>query len=200
MYKIKETVIVEGVYDKIRLSGFLDGIILTTGGFGIFTDKNKQETIKNLAKKTGIVIFTDADTAGFKIRNFVKQLADPDMVKHAYIPDIEGKEKRKRIPGKEGLLGVEGVKNEILLKALTDAGCEIDGMVSTNNDSRKITKTDFYFLGLSGCEGGDKRREILASSLGVSTKISANMLLDVVNRLMTYEMFEKKCDELFGEN
>ena len=117
MYKIKEAVIVEGVYDKIKLSSIIDGIILTTNGFGVIKDKPLMNTIRELSERTGIVILTDSDAAGFKIRSFIKQSLDPGKVKHAYIPDIKGKEKRKREPGKEGLLGVEGVDKEIILDA-----------------------------------------------------------------------------------
>lgn len=197
MYKIKEAIIVEGTYDKIKLSGFIDGIIFVTGGFSVISNKNKLATIKTLAEKTGIVILTDSDTAGFKIRNFIKQSIPEDQIKHAYIPDIPGKEKRKAHPGKEGLLGVEGVSQEIIIKALKDAGCEIDGHAEKIASSRPITKADLYTLGLSGDENSTNKRHTLAESLGMPSKISANMLLSVLNRLMTYDELVKLTDELF---
>lgn len=197
MYKIKESIIVEGVYDKIRLSGFIDGIIVAVGGFSVFTNEKKQASIKTLAEKTGIVILTDADAAGFKIRNFIKQLVPAEQVKHAYIPDIHGKEKRKRIPGKEGLIGVEGVSDDILIKALRDAGCELNGSTALKKRERLITKADMYALGLSGAQGSDLRRTRLAEELGLPSKISSNMLLDVINRLMTYEELCEICRKIF---
>ena len=127
MYKIKEAIIVEGNYDKIKLSGFIDGIIITTHGFAIYSNEEYIKTIERLANETGIVILTDSDWAGMRIRNFVKQKAGKGIVKHAYIPEIFGKEKRKTAPGKEGLLGVEGMEEQILIDALKQAGCTIEG-------------------------------------------------------------------------
>ena len=140
MYKINEIIIVEGIYDKIKLSQFIDGVIFVTNGFSVFTNKNMQESIKRLGEECGIVILTDSDSAGFKIRNFVKQLLPQDKVKHATIPDVLGKEKRKRVGGKEGLIGVEGVKDELIIEALKTAGCIIDGTKETVKKSRNITK------------------------------------------------------------
>ena len=197
MYKIKEAVIVEGVYDKIKLSGFLDGIIFVTGGFSVFSNKKRLETIKTLAKDFGIVILTDSDSAGFKIRNYIKQALPEVSVKHAYIPDIPGKEKRKTKAGKEGLLGVEGVSEDIIIKALKSAGCEIDGALEEKKSSRPITKADLYLLGLSGDENSTKKRQTLACALGMPSKISANMLLSVLNRLLSFEELVKLCQELF---
>ena len=149
MYKIKEAVIVEGNYDKIKLSGFLDGIIVTTHGFAVYTNEDFINTICELAKKTGIVILTDSDSAGMRIRNFFKEKAKDGIVKNAYVPDITGKERRKRTAAKEGLLGVEGRSEEIIIKALRDAGCVIDNEEG-NTKQGNITKTDLYLLGLSG--------------------------------------------------
>lgn len=186
MHKIKEAVIVEGNYDKIKLSGFLDGIIITTHGFAVYTNDDFIKTIQELAKKTGIVILTDSDSAGMRIRNFVKQTIREGIVKHAYIPDIKGKERRKREASKEGLLGVEGMTEEIIIKALRDAGCEIDDTVSEDKASG-ITKTDLYMLGLSGGSGSAELRQKLSKEINIPARISANMLLDVLNRLCTYE-------------
>lgn len=197
MYKIKEAIIVEGTYDKIKLSSFIDGVIFVTGGFSVISNKKRMETIKTLAEDMGIVILTDSDTAGFKIRNYIKQSVSPHFVKHAYIPEIKGKEKRKTQPGKEGLLGVEGISQEIIIKALKEAGCEIDGQAKHINSSRPITKADLYILGLSGDKNSTKKRQTLSYALGMPSKISSNMLISVLNRLMTYDELIKLCDELF---
>lgn len=186
MHKIKEAVIVEGNYDKIKLSGFVDGIIITTHGFAVYTNADFIKTIQELAKKTGIVILTDSDSAGMRIRNFVKQTIREGIVKHAYIPDIRGKERRKRETSKEGLLGVEGMTEEIIIKALRDAGCEIDDTVSEDKASA-ITKTDLYMLGLSGGKDSSELRQRLSKEINIPARISTNMLLDVLNRLCTYE-------------
>ena len=177
----------EGVYDKIKLSRFLDAVIIPVHGFRIFSDSGAMCAIEKMARETGIVIFTDSDSAGFKIRNYIKQSLPKNSVKHAYIPDIHGKEKRKRESGKEGLLGVEGISDEILMDALKKAGCEIDGSAETLRQTRAISKADMYRLGLSGGDGSAQRRKKLAASLSIPMKISANMLLDMLNRLVTYE-------------
>lgn len=186
MHTIKEAVIVEGNYDKIKLSGFLSGIIITTHGFAVYTNDDFVKTIQELAKKTGIVIFTDSDSAGMRIRNFIKQKITDGEVKHAYIPDIKGKERRKREASKEGLLGVEGMTEEIIIKALRDAGCEIDDEVSDAKTSQ-ITKADLYMLGLSGGSESSELRRKLSAEINIPARISANMLLDVLNRLYTYD-------------
>ena len=183
MYNIKEAIIVEGTYDQIKLSGFINGIIIKTNGFSVFNDKKKIETIKTLAEKTGIVILTDSDSAGFKIRNYIKQNIPESMVKHAYVPDIRGKEKRKTAVSKEGLLGVEGIDEDIIIKALKDSGCEIDGIKQEKEKTKEITKADLYILGLSGNDGSSQKRMRLCSELGIPSKISANMLTAVLNRL-----------------
>ena len=186
MYKIKEAIIVEGVYDKIKLSGFIDGVILTTHGFAVYTNPGFIATIKKLAEETGIVILTDSDSAGMRIRNFVKQHAASGTVLHAYVPDIKGKERRKVKASAEGLLGVEGMTEAVIIKALRDAGCTVDGE-SDRNSSGKITKTDMFMLGLSGGAGARELRERLSQKLGIPAKLSANMLLDVLNRLVTID-------------
>lgn len=186
MYKIKEAIIVEGIYDKTKLSGFIDGIILTTHGFAVYSNPDFIKTIQELAKRTGIVILTDSDSAGMRIRNFVKQKATDGTVKHAYVPDIEGKERRKTHASKEGLLGVEGMTEEIIISALRDAGCEIDNKTA---DFKKgnITKSDLYLLGLSGGKDSAILREKLSKEINIPARISANMLLDVLNRLYSYD-------------
>lgn len=193
MYKIKECIIVEGTYDKIKLSGFIDGVILEVHGFGIYNNKDLQKTIKKLAKECGIVILTDSDSAGFRIRSFIKQNIPKEYVKHAYIPDIPGKERRKSVPGKEGLLGVEGIDEEIIVNALIDAGCEIDGSITQKQS--KITKADLMRLGLTGGADSREKRYRLLKSLELPAKLSTNMMLEVINRLFTKEEFEKICDK-----
>ncbi len=195
MYKIKEAIVVEGTYDEIRLSGFVDTVIIKTNGFSIFNDKGKLETLKTLAKNGGIVILTDSDSAGFKIRNYIRQYITDGTVKNAYIPDIQGKEKRKNQASKEGLLGVEGVSEEIIMKSLRNAGCEIDGKTEVLENSRLITKTDLYFLGLSGGLNSLEKRHRLCEQIGVPSKISANMLVGVLNRLMSYEQLVSLTEE-----
>lgn len=189
MYRIKEAVIVEGTYDKIKLSGFIDGVILPTHGFRIFSDKGMMESIKTLSEKTGIVILTDSDTAGFRIRSYIKQSLNPDNVKHAYIPDIPGKERRKRVAGKEGLLGVEGISEDIILKALIRAGCELDGSADGAAQRKAVTKADLYALGFSGGGNSSLMRRELLKRLGLPAKLSANMLLSAVNGIMSAEEF-----------
>lgn len=190
MYKIKEAIIVEGTYDKIKLSGFIDGVIITTHGFAVYTNENFIKTIQRMAETTGIVILTDSDSAGLRIRNFVKQKAANGIVKHAYVPDIEGVERRKSKASAEGLLGVEGMSEEIIINALREAGCTID---DKSDDAIKgdITKADLYMLGLSGGKESQMLRQKLSHELGVPAKLSANMLLDVINRLVTYDELVK---------
>ncbi len=187
MYKIKEAVIVEGIYDKNKLEGFLDGVILTTHGFAVYSNDDFVKTIQLLAEKTGIVIFTDSDSAGMRIRSFIKQKVRPELVKHAYAPDISGTERRKRRASAEGLLGVEGMSEEIIIKALRDAGCTIDGVKGDPAADGGITKTDLYMLGLSGGSGSKELRERLSREIGVPARLSANMLLDVLNRLVSLD-------------
>lgn len=185
MLSVKEAIIVEGKYDKIKLSGFIDSFIFVVDGFSVFNSKKDQQTIKTLAEKTGIVILTDSDTAGIKIRNFIKQLVPEEQVKHAYIPEIAGKERRKTTPAKEGLLGVEGITEEIITDALIKSGCTVCGEKKEEQD--KMTKTDFYKMGLSGGEKSAELRRQLALKLGLPSKLSANMLLDAVNRISDRE-------------
>ena len=189
MYKIKEAIIVEGTYDKAKLAGFIDGVILTTHGFAVYTNPDFINTIKELARTCGIVILTDSDSAGMRIRSFVKQHAADGTVYHAYIPDVAGKERRKSKPSSEGLLGVEGMSEDIIIKALRDSGATIDDVSDSGKDSR-ITKADLYFLGLSGTPDASARRAALCKRLNIPIRLSANMLLDVLNRTVSYEELE----------
>lgn len=196
MYRVKETIIVEGTYDKIKLSGFIDGVILTTGGFTVFKNGALRESIKELAERTGIVILTDSDAAGFKIRNFIKQSVPEKYIKHAYIPDISGKEKRKREPGKEGLLGVEGMSEEIIIDALKKAGCTIDGSSAAPKADRAVTKADLMKYGLAGSGSSAEKRRAFAHKLKLPARLSSNMLLDIINRLLTFEEFKRLAEEI----
>lgn len=186
MYKVKEAVIVEGVYDKIKLSGFIDALILTTHGFAVFSNDEFKAAVKRLAATCGIVILTDSDSAGMKIRNFIKQQARGGRVLHAYVPDIHGTERRKDKPSAEGLLGVEGMSEDIIINALKAAGATVDEMCDAGK-AAGITKADMYMLGLSGRPDSAALRRELARRLGLPSKLSANMLLDMTNRLVTYE-------------
>lgn len=188
MEKIKEVIVVEGRYDKNTLSQVVDAHIIETSGFGIFNDKEKQRLLIKLAQSRGLVVLTDSDGAGFVIRNFIKGCVDPKFVRHAYIPEIEGKEKRKSKASKEGQLGVEGMRPQVLLDALKRAGATFESIEST--DKRPlISKADMYKMGLSGGEGSRAKREKLLRSLDLPQKLSADALLDVLNALMTREEF-----------
>lgn len=187
MIKIKETVIVEGTYDKIKLSSFLDADILVTDGFHIFKDKEKQKLLKRLAKENGIVVLTDSDRAGFIIRNFIKSCAAGEKVYHAFIPEIKGKEKRKEKPGKEGILGVEGIDIKILKEAFLKSGVSINGENIKTKEKNKITKTDLYKAGLYGRENSKEKRMAFLKKHDLPQKISPTMLIDILNILYKKE-------------
>ncbi len=189
MLKIKEAIAVEGNYDKIKLSQIVDTTIVVLDGFMIYKDTAKQNMLKMLADKCGLIIFTDSDVAGFRIRTFLKNILAGKNVKHAYIPDIKGKEKRKSAPSKEGFLGVEGMDDEIIIKSLKDAVSEID-YNDTKSQKQLVTKKDLFIDGLSGGKDSVKYRERLTKTLGLPRRISANMLLDVVNTLYDYDEYK----------
>lgn len=186
MLKINEVIVVEGRYDKNALSQVVDAIILETGGFGIFNDRQKQKLLRSMAEKRGLIVLTDSDGAGFVIRNFIKGCVDPRYVKHAYIPDIYGKERRKAAPSKEGKLGVEGMRPQVLLEALRRAGASVS---EGTEQTPAITKADLYARGLSGGEGSAQKRKALQSRLDLPEHLSADALLDVLNALMSREEF-----------
>lgn len=198
MIKVKEAIIVEGKYDKIKLSSIIDGLIITTNGFGIFNDKERQYLIRELAKKRGIIILTDSDSAGFVIRNFLKGAVPKNQIKHAYIPDILGKEKRKDKRSKEGKLGVEGVPKDIILDALRKCGatCE-DTDSKTVPDREKITKADFFIYGLTGVSNSSANRDVLKKKLNLPENMTTNSLLGILNCLMTRDEFINICEELY---
>ena len=188
MERIKEVIVVEGRYDKNTLSQVVDAVIVETSGFGIFNNKEKQRLLNKMAQARGLIVLTDSDGAGFVIRNFIKGCVDPSFVKHAYIPEIYGKERRKRQASKEGQLGVEGMRPQVLLDALKRAGASFEGECAVPA-AELITKADMYKMGLSGGEGSRARREALMRELELPSKLSADALLDVLNALMSREEF-----------
>ncbi len=169
---------VEGKYDKAFLSSFLDATIVETRGFGLFSDSERLALLRRMAELRGLVVLTDSDGGGFVIRNFIKGAIRPELVKHAYIPDVAGKEKRKSSPSKEGKLGVEGMTKEIVLEALRRAGVSIDEAETAVK--KELTKADFFVLGLSGSADSAARREHLQSALGLPKKLTPNALLAVL--------------------
>ena len=188
MVKIKQAIVVEGKYDQNTLSQLVDTTIFQTRGFGVMHDKALLELLRKAAKTTGLIIFTDSDGAGFVIRNFLKGALPKEGVLHAYIPDIPGKEKRKRAPGKEGLLGVEGMTKEILLEALENAGADLGGEAA-KKPGDTITKFDLYTVGLSGRPDSASKRAAFLEKLRFPAHMSANALLDALNLLYTREEF-----------
>ena len=188
MVKIREAIVVEGRYDKNTLSQIVDAPILETAGFGIMKDKAQLNLLRRVAKERGLIVFTDSDGAGFVIRNFLKGAISSEYLKHAYIPDIYGKERRKTAPGKEGKLGVEGMRPEVILDCLTRAGATLEGE-SPVCQRPEITKQDFVMLGLSGCAGSDGRRKALLKRLDLPEHMSANAMVQAVNLLYSREEF-----------
>ena len=190
--KIKEAIVVEGRYDKNTLSQIIDAPILETAGFGIFKNKEQMALLRKAAQLRGLIVFTDADGAGFVIRNHIKSAIPNQYLKHAYTPDIFGKERRKAAPGKEGKLGVEGMKRDVILEALRRAGATFeDGAV----ESRHITKADMMELGLYG-PGSTDRRAALIRHLGFPEKMSTNAFLQAVDLLYSPEELAKIVDSL----
>ena len=188
MRSVKEVIVVEGRYDKNTLSQVVDAVILETSGFGIFHDAEKRALLKKLAETRGLIVLTDSDGAGFMIRNHIRACVDPRFVKHAYIPDVYGKERRKASPSKEGKLGVEGMRPEILLEALRRAGATFDDRPAVERPPQ-ISKADLYARGLSGGEGSREKRAALLRKLNLPERMSADAMLDVLNALMSREEF-----------
>ena len=185
MVKIKEAIVVEGRYDKNTLSQIIDAPILETSGFGIFKDKEQMALLRKVAQVRGLIVFTDSDGAGFVIRNHLKSAIPGQYLKHAYTPDILGKERRKAKPGKEGKLGVEGMKREVILESLRRAGATFEeGDFAANTP--EITKADLMDLGLYG-PGSQEKRTALIKKLGFPEKISTNGFLQAVNLLYSRE-------------
>ena len=185
MIKIREAIVVEGRYDKNTLSQIVDAPILETSGFGIMKDKAQLSLLRAVAQTRGLIIFTDSDGAGFVIRNYLKGAIPSQCLKHAYIPDISGKERRKRAPGKEGKLGVEGMRPEVILECLRRAGATFEG--ESAPESHRITKQDMMELGLSGGSDSKEKRLALMKKLDLPEHLSANALLQALNLLYTKE-------------
>ena len=192
MIKLRQAIVVEGRYDKNALCQLVDAPVIETHGFGVMKDRRLLGFLRQVAAARGLIILTDSDGAGFVIRNFLKGALPPEQVLHAYIPDVPGKERRKRAPGKEGKLGVEGMRPEVLLEALRRAGATIEGEDAPLPGAR-ITKADLYAAGLTG--GADSRaaRQRLLEQLDLPEHLSTNALLEVLNALMTREAFRNLC-------
>ncbi len=186
MVKIQEAIVVEGKYDKNTLSQVVDAPIFQTDGFSIMKDKTQLELLRRVAQKRGLIVFTDSDGAGFVIRNFLKSAIPSEQLKHAYIPDVFGKERRKDAPGKEGKLGVEGMTPDIIIQSLRRAGATFDeGGICKGRE--ELTKQDFFELGLSGTVGSQEKRKKLLKYLQMPEHMSSNAMLQALNLLYTKE-------------
>lgn len=186
MLKIKEAIVVEGRYDKNTLSQVVDAVILETSGFSVFKDGEKLELFRRLAAQRGLIVLTDSDGAGFVIRNFLKGAISKEQVKHAYVPDVYGKERRKRAPGKEGKLGVEGMRPQVLVDALLKAGATVEGE-SAAPPRGELTAADLFVLGLTGTPDSASRRGALLRELKLPEHMNTKALLTVLNALYTAE-------------
>ena len=184
--KIREALVVEGRYDRNSLSQVVDAVILETRGFGLFKDKELISLLRFYAETRGLIVLTDSDGAGFLIRSRLRGSIPPQQLKHAYIPDIQGKERRKSAPSKEGKLGVEGMPPQVLLEALRRAGATFEEETTEKEPEYRLTKADFYEMGLSGKAGSVERRKALALRLGFPERMTADALLDAVNTMLRY--------------
>ena len=185
MIRIKEAIVVEGRYDKNTLSQIVDATIFETNGFGIFKDVQRMELLRRVAKTRGLIVFTDSDGAGFLIRNRIKSCISGEYLKHAYIPDVYGKERRKAAPGKEGKLGVEGMTKNVIIEALRRSGATIEG--GNVAQAKQITKQDLMELGLSGGPDASAKRLSLLKKLELPEHMSANAMLQALNVLYTLD-------------
>ncbi len=198
MVKIREAIVVEGRYDKNTLLQIVDATVLETSGFGIFHDKQQLDLLRSVAEKRGLIVFTDADGAGLVIRNYLKSAIPSEFLKHAYTPDVFGKERRKQTPGKEGKLGVEGMKPEVILEALRRAGATFD----ENGECvvGQITKQDLMDLGLSGGANAAGKRTQLLRKLGFPANMSANSMLQALNLLYSLQELQQIVNTLENSN
>lgn len=194
MIKIREAIVVEGRYDKNTLAQIVDAPILETSGFGVMNDKKLLQLLRNVAKTRGLIVFTDSDGAGFLIRNFLKGAISAQYLKHAYIPDIPGKERRKSAPGKEGKLGVEGMRPEVILESLRRAGATLEGETEVRT-AGNITKCHLVELGLSGGPDSAAKRQKLIRKLQLPERLSANALLQALNLLTDLQELETMLTE-----
>lgn len=197
MLRIREAIVVEGRYDKNTLSQLVDTVIVTTNGFGIFKDKAQLALLRRLAAERGLVILTDSDGAGFVIRNYLRGGLPPAQVKHAYIPDLPGKERRKASPGREGKLGVEGMRPQVLEDALRRAGAAVLEEPAPAAPAGRLTKADLFALGLSGGPGAAERRKRLLRELALPEHMSANALLAVVNGVLSPAELRAAVEKIF---
>ena len=194
MLKIKEAVIVEGKYDKIKLSNLIDTLIIETNGFAVFKDKKKLAFIRKLANERGIIVITDSDHSGFQIRNYISSSLPKDKIKHIYIPDIYGKEKRKKEPSKEGKLGVEGIDDKILLSLFEKANIEARSVEKRD----LITSVDMFTLGLSGTPNATQNKKKLLKSLDLPEFLSTSSLISYLNSSMDKKEFYSLYHNLFS--
>lgn len=192
--KVHEVIIVEGKYDLNAIKQIVDGIVITTDGFGVFHNQEKLQLIRRMAESRGVVILTDSDGAGFVIRNYLKGCLPKECVKHAYIPDVYGKERRKRTGSKEGKLGVEGMNAAVLRETLRKAGVLMAPPHDTTGTP--ITKADLFSMGLSGGNNSNAYRKKLMAALELPEKLSPNALLDVLNGLFTRDEFIRTWNEI----
>ena len=191
--KISLPIIVEGRYDKSALAGFLDAKIITTGGFSIFNDKEKQALLKRISGN-GIIILTDSDGGGKQIRRFLSGILDPDKIHNLFIPKIQGKESRKRKPSASGTLGVEGMDKDTIIRLLSPF---IEGQ-NKAKDIRMITKVDFFVDKLTGCDNSSERRRLLCKECDLPDDMTPNALLEAMNLLYGYEEYKKIVNNLFN--
>lgn len=189
MERIREVIVVEGRYDKNTISQVVDATVVTLGGFAVFNDREKLAFLRRLAEKRGLIILTDSDGAGFVLRNYLKGALPRDKVKQAYIPDVKGKERRKRKGGKEGKLGVEGMSPTVLLEALRRCGATFENEAPPER-GEAITKADLFALGLSGGEGSAEKRRLLLKRLDLPGHLTANGMLEALNLLFSREELE----------
>lgn len=188
MIHLKQAVIVEGKYDKIKLSSIIDALIITTDGFSVFKDREKIALIKGLAEKDGVIVLTDSDSAGFKIRNYIKGCTQNGKIINIYVPDIFGKEKRKSTPSKEGKLGVEGIPSKILIEAFNKAGVTVDSAEQKKNEA--VTRIRLYDDGFIGQSDSAEKRKRLLRTLSLPAMLSTGAMLEVLNAMFTIEEYE----------
>ena len=191
MLKTEKVIVVEGKYDAIRLANIVDAAILRTEGFGVFNDKEKQDLLRTLAEKRGLILLTDSDAAGMQIRNFVRSIVPAEQITDVYVPDIYGKEKRKAKASKEGKLGVEGIPDDILRDALQKAGVgDVSPSAETLSERREITQIDFYRDGLSGGPNAREKRLQLQKALGLPERMTGKQLLRIINMMVSYDEYK----------
>lgn len=195
MKRIREVIVVEGRYDKNTVLQAVDAAVVTLGGFAVFNDREKLAFLRRLAEKQGLILLTDSDGAGFLLRNYLKGALPKDRVKQAYIPDVKGKERRKRRGGREGKLGVEGMSPAVLLEALRRCGATFEDEPPAGRARGAVTKADLFALGLSGGEGSAEKRRRLLKRLDLPEHLTANGLLEALNLLYDREELESLLEE-----